>query len=811
MKKLALITLALFMTGVASARQNGIYEINDFSGGQNSHASPYILNPAVANEATNVRFNTVFGSVAKRPPTNSYGSIGAFSVTSLHRYYKADVTKKLIATGSTLILVGDDAAGTFQNIKTGMTDGKRWQWVTYKDVAIGCNGYDNCVKYDGSTLITANTDGARSSGDVVTELGAPFAELNTGTNLDASSWYIYKVAFYNGTTYSYSTARSNPILTGAGVHNITLTDIPLGESGTTQRMIYRISGAASRSAALSSSTYYRVATISNNTARTYDDAITDTTIETNTAPTWATVSAGLDITPPLGKILTIHRESAWISGNVTTPSQIYWSDEFNPDYFDPADYDRIREDDGDQITAVKEQLGSLKIFKTNSVQNYYTDRAQADWAPSPPYPAVGTSSTYSVADSPNGIYYLGNGGIYLFNGQSARLVSDAVTPEIRDILSTSIPNASGIWFENVYQLAYTSSESGSTINDRVIYYNTIRDAFSVDIKSINCFTGLSSGSDEPIVYAGSSDVDGTIASEDVSAPEILKRRKSEFTAGTYADTANYGTEPLPTIELAWNTVIDSWTAGTINDIGGIIDRPDTGGTWTSPIYQINATDLGLLYWNEQLNSVGDVTFAIKLASTSGGIAGASWSSEFTDPNGSDVSGVTANLYVQFRITLSTTDILVTPKLVVSDGYLFKMTFSKTGSVAETSVLSVWKGGWTDFGVKGSPKLIQRIKVFYTGTGGTMNVAFDDDEHNSGQNFDIDLAQDPATNIVTYGEDNYQGNNTNKVYVYKPTSQTASYNGAVGNYFQFTVTETGIVGWGIDKIEVLYSTQPIIDA
>src|SRR3990167_1293710 len=164
MKKSISILLSLaFISSIAFARQDSLYEIVDFSGGQNSHASPYILKPGVAVSADNVRFNSVFGSLAKRQATNSYGSVGSNSVTSLHRYYKADATKKLIATGSTLIQVGDDSAGTFQTIKTGMTDGKRWQWVTYKDVAIGTNGYDKPVKYDGATLITANTDGARTT------------------------------------------------------------------------------------------------------------------------------------------------------------------------------------------------------------------------------------------------------------------------------------------------------------------------------------------------------------------------------------------------------------------------------------------------------------------------------------------------------------------------------------------------------------------------------------------------------------------------------------------------------------------------
>src|SRR3990167_676690 len=188
-KNLCLFLTLCFISSIAVARQDSIYEITSFDGGLNSHASKYILKPGVASQAENVRFNSSFGSLAKRPLANAYGSVGSHSVTSLHRYYKADATKKLLATGSTKLYVGDDSAGTFQTLKTGLTDGKRWQWITYKDIAIGTNGFDNPIKYDGHTLITANTDGARTAEDVTAELGAPFAELNTGSNLDASSWY----------------------------------------------------------------------------------------------------------------------------------------------------------------------------------------------------------------------------------------------------------------------------------------------------------------------------------------------------------------------------------------------------------------------------------------------------------------------------------------------------------------------------------------------------------------------------------------------------------------------------------------------
>lgn len=807
-----LICLSLISAPVCGSEQKGVYTVTDQSKGLNSHVSPYSVPENMATDAQNIRFNNGFRGIAKRPTMLTSYTSGSHAITGLHRYYKSDGTTKLVASGSTFLYVGDDDAGTMTTkIKTALSDGRRFQFVTYKDIMIGLNGADQPVKYDGKVLTTANTDGARTASELVAELGAPFAELNTGSNLDASSWYMYKVAFYNGSTYSYSTARSNPIATGSSVRDITLTDIPLGPTGTTQRIIYRTSGQANQAAVVASSTYYRVATISDNTTRTYNDAIDDTTIEADSAPTWATVSAGTNATPPIGAYPVIHDEKLFIGGDPSNLSSIYWSDTYNPDYFDPTEYRDIRPDDGDEVTFLREQLGILTIGKTNTIQKFYTTSTDTDsWYASAPFSFVGCPSPHSVAATPRGIIYYGRGGLYLFDGQYSTLISDAVTPEVNDVLATNVENVAGFYFKNEYQMAYTSAASGDTTNNRVLVYDLVRDAYSKDIKSINTFTAFDSGSDFGILYLGSSLTDGKIYADEGAPSLLIKRLTSEFTAGTYDDVANYGEENAPVLELAWDTVIDSWTGGVIDDIGGIIDRPDTGGTWTSPIYQINAATLGTLYWNESLNGLGDVTFAIKTASTSGGIAGASWSSEFTTPTGSDLSGLTANNFIQIRITLSTSDITVSPTLQVSNGYLFKMTYSKSGATPESSVLSVWQSGWRELNAPATKKLIERIKIYYTGTEGTMTFGYKNDEQDVDQSFTIDLAQDPATNTVTRGYDAYTGDQTNKIYTFFPGTNGTSTPSPIGQYFLFSITEPGNTDWTVNKIEVLYSQQPIFD-
>lgn len=802
MKNLLAVCLIAFLS--IGAEQPRFHTIRGFEKGLNSHSSDFLTPDNQATVANDVRFNTGYGKLGKRPVMIQYGDAGATAINGMWRYYKSDGTKKLVIATSTLLRVGDDTAGTFQTIKTGLSDGKQWAFVTYKDIMIGMNGYDQSIKYDGKILITANTDGHRTASELCAQLGAPFAELNTGSNLDASSWYMYKIAFYDGTTYSYSTARSNPINTGSSVRDITLTDIPLGPTGTTQRIIYRTSGAASQAAVEATSTYYRVATIADNTTTTYNDAITDATIETDPAPTWATVSAGTNVTPPLGSLATVHKEKLFVSGNKTNTSDVYWSDTFNPQYFYPDDYRPIREDDGDAVTFVKTHLGILTIGKTTTIQKFYTDEINSDnWVVSDPFSSVGCVAQYSVSNSPLGIIYLARDGLYAFNGQNSTLLSDPVKPIIDDILSTNITAVSGIWFKNEYHLAYTSVESGELINNRVLVLDTIRSAYNIDRKYINSFASLSSGDDFGVLYLGSSDTDGYVWANEVKPLVLSKRLKSELDEGTYDDTATYGEEADPSLELAWDVTTDNLT-GITDDKTGITDRPDTDGTWVSPVYEINAAALDLLYWNEELAS-GDITFQVRTGEVTP-VDGTwtSYSTAVTDPNGSDLSGVTAAKYIQFRVNLSTTNIVSTPSLFTSNGFVFKMTYSKVGSTKESAVLSEWVSGFKDFGVEGYQKFIRRIKVFYTATSGTMTFNYANERGTADRSFTINFAIAPDTDT----KDPYTGNNEQRIYTHYPPVNASTNPAPVGQFWKFSTSEEGLIGWEIDRIEVMYYIEEL---
>lgn len=810
MRKFILTAILLLgLTFPAGAQQ--FYEITDFSKLLQSHVSPYLTGKGSAVKAFNVRANKEYGALVKRDKRLLYSQCRTAPVKSIHRYYRSDNTEYTLATSSTFLDYVDDD-GNCTELKSALTDGKRWAWVTYKDIAIGTNGSDSPIKWDGESTTTANTDGARTAGDLVADLGAPFAELNTGTDLDASSWYQYRIAYYDGTTYSYSEARSNPILTGSSVHNITLSDIPLGPSGTTQRIIYRTVGDASKAAVLADTSFYRVATISDNSTRTYNDAISDATILSDTAPTWATVSAGTDATPPKSRFGVIHKEKLFLandpSGITSGKSIIYWSDTLNPDYIDVnTDYELIRPDDGDEITFITNLLGILTIGKTNSIQKIYTDNSDdSQWVVSDPFTFIGCVAPYSMANATTGIIYRGRHGLYMFNGQRPELISDVVTDHIRDALETSIGDMVGAYHDNQYLLAYTSKETGAADNDRVLILDTVRNAYAIDLINVDSFVVFDSNDDFGELYSGSSTTDGKIFAHSGTFSGLQYRYKSELEGGTIDSVLIAGIESSPFMELGWGVTIDSATyAGVTLDsavyASGTIDRPSTTGYWYSPVVQVSANNYDKLYWNEDLGSFGDVTFAIRSASSSAGVDSATWSSEVSDPSGSDLSGFTANDYTQLRATLSTTDITTTPQLYLENFFVIKMSYNRSGAAgAESSILSLVESGWDNFGDE-RPKIIKEIQVFYTGDTGTLTIGYDNAKGSVDASFDIDLTVNPTAS----SQDHYFGTEGEKIFVHYPSLT----NQPSGRNWKFTITDNGIEEWKIRKIIVVFDQQPYV--
>lgn len=794
------------------------YVIDDFSSLLLSHQNPYTIGKQGVIDAENVRANVQAGSLAKRPVLNTLGTCShSAAVTGLYRYYKSDGTKYTVNTSSTFLDYISDS-GSCTNLEALLTTGKRWTFITYKNWLVASNGYDSTLKWDGNITNTADTVGARTAGDLATTLGAPFAQIATSTGLTASRWYQYRIAYYNGTTYSYSTARTNPLLLGTVNLQIKLTDIPLGPSGTTHRYLYRTLGQTSRVNLIADTAFYLVTDIADNTTTTYTDSTADASIVADNPPTWATVTAsGSNVTPPHGLFLFINKDYIWLandpSGTPYGQSTTYFSQVLNPDYWPQTNFFLVRPDDGDVITSITSFLGQLTIFKTNTIQKIYTDQSSStSWQLSQPFSFIGASAPYSVVPTPLGVFYLGRYGLYKFDGQSSTLISDVVTKDILDINATNYINVASIFYNNEYRMAYESVSTGSGVNDRVLLFDTIRNSYTKDTENINAWALYNSADDYGALYSGSSNTDGNILSHSTQPTSLVYRYQADLNAGTYSETISSNATGNPNdLELslgssAWSADASAWNSESTSTW-----QVDTSpGTWISGISQINSASFSKLYWNQVLGTAGTATIAIRTASTSAGIAGASWSSEFSNPSGSDISGVSANKFIQIRVTLGTNDFTTTPFLYIQDNFLIKLVYSQTGSSAETSIPSVWNTGWLDLVpsvysayLSNYPKTIKEIDIYYTvptGATGMMNFTIQNLKGTISQQFSIDLSQAPLANPNVFGFDTYH------IYRWLPPGNGQN---LVGDKFLVQLSENSLTQWVLERIAFRYDVNALI--
>lgn len=765
MKKIIISFFILLLSSInvyTQDAQNLVYSISDFSGGQNTQTSPFTLQPNESVICENARVGKELRSLTKRDDLRSYGTADTSeAITGMHRLYLSDLSKILIVTHGDEIEAGNDNSGVFTTILDLSSGDYRWQWLTWHDLAIGTDGYNQPVKTNGSDA---------------TYLGTCYAEVSTDAG-NPNGTYTYKVSYYTASYEVLFNVASNSVSPANKKVNLSMIPIaPDTFSGENVigRKVYRVESGTWK--LLSNGT------IANNTATTLVD--NDTTAGGDSYP-----AGNATYTPPKGKLCLIHKNRLWIANNPTYPSRIYYSEDGSHDVFLTTSYFDIRQNDGDEITNIFNLLGKLTVSKTNSIQKIltYGDTPSSDWEITDPFSFIGCQAMYSGTDSPVGRIYLARDGIYRFDGQNSYLLSYNITPNILDILPSNFGNCWAIYHQNKYYMAYTSTESGATANDKVLVYDMLTKSFSFDTLSLNAFTTFNSGSDWGVLYSGSSS-DGTVYAHDTTSNDILHRRHSDFT-GTFDDmryipTKWGGDSESPVLEIANITAIDS-LAGVINDLTGDINREDTDGYYISPVIYIGTPVLDKIYWNETIPSAGgDVLFDLRFGATSGACAAASFGTDYTNPSGSDISGETSNEYMQYRIQLSTDDIDYTPTVYKSGGYVVRISFYREGTSSESSITLHWQSGWFDLGARNRVKTLREINVYYESENtGQLDIVVSNFEGDT-DTFNIDLVQDPSF-------------------------YTAKFTGGalIGEKFKIDLQESSLNSLTINSIDLVYDVEP----
>ena len=771
--------VALLFTTTAfgqEAAKDQLYEWSDFSGGLVTKLSPFSISNKQGDILENVRYDVELKSLTKRDQvTTAFTPHATEPITGLFRLYLKDGTKRILTMHGDEVESCVDSTGVCSTILTVASGDYKWDCLAWHNLAICTDGTNQPIKYDGTSASA-------------TYLGSALAtDKGSGTG-PTGTLYNYKVSCYSASYESMLNQSSNSLtMTG---NDITLTMIPvcpdtiLGED-VVKKYVYRSKDGVA-------GTHYLLSNgdIANDTV-TLTDSDTDAELTATTYPAGDETS-----TPPKGRFNLIHQARLFFANNTATPSRLFWSEIEGHDYFQDDEYFNIRQDDGDEITAIFNLLGKLGVSKTNTIQKVFTDgdTPADDWSISDPFSFVGVQAPYSGANTSSGYVYLGNNGIYSFNGQYSELLSDPVEPEIRDISSSNYENVWADYYKNKYYMAYTSSATGSTVNDRVLIYDFLTQAFSKDLLSINAFEVLGSSTDVEVLYSGSSTT-GKIFAHAESTKEVVHRNQDDF-SGTWDDMRYLseiagGDVNSPVLELAWTETIDEMV-GTIDSVTGIIDRPDTDGTYISQYLTINALEYDKLYWNETIPGVGgDVTFAVRSGATTSDTSTAVWSSEYSTPSGSDISEATTDSTIpvmQYRISMSTNDIEYTPNVVNTGNYNVRITYDIAGSTDESTIPLNYRGGWDDFGNPAYYKTLRYIYVYYNWpeeTAGTLTLTFETIEGESDV-FEIDLLTNPSSYIETFT------------------------GGALtGRFIRLSVNESSLNPITIRKILVVYDVEPFV--
>ena len=487
--------------------------------GMNNKTNPLDLDDKFVINAQNARFDPLPGSVTKRGPLYYFNSVtmSNVAVTGLYRYYKSDGTSKFIGTCGTSVYVGNDTSGTFTPIRSSMTLGKRMSFLTYKDLLIGSNGYDNPFVYDGNTQY------------VTWELGSCMAWTGSSqANLTVGS-VTYQVTI-DTDAYVCGAVSNTVTVTGCA---IALSNIPLGPAGTANRKIYRKDSTTGTD-------YKLVYTMLDNTTTTYTDSSTTTS---------STVLPAVTDDMPKGAELQIIKERLFIARDPVNPNRIYYSNTYLPHYIQQTtnlDYMDISPNDNDEIVGIPTFLGTMLCIKKNTIRKVYVSGPQQQWYAEDPFTFSGSPAPWSVCPTPYGIAYLGWDHWYMFDGANANPIIDEF--DTTAVLSSDYNDTVCYFLDNELLAAYTLTSRAQAYHDRVMIYNFKRKAMSIDIINANCFTAKIGDNESGELYYGDSTT-GYVY-QGVKEDTLFKiSSKNDCNSGSLSNVFIGGTDSSPFIEI----------------------------------------------------------------------------------------------------------------------------------------------------------------------------------------------------------------------------------------------------------------------
>lgn len=292
----------------------------------------------------------------------------------------------VVATQSSIWTISGGTMNALRQLDT-YGESVLWDWVQFRDWLIFGNGIDTNFKYQGKELPQALT---------IAQPSACSAAAGAAGTLTGS--YSYRVSFRNSFDGTESLA-SAAVTVSLSSQKGSLSSIPVStDAQVNSRRIYRLDPNA---------TVYRyLADIADNSTTTYTD---DT----------ASITSNSAINDYRGhlpgcKYWEVFAGRIWAANSGAFPAGLYFS-EANTLDFPAANVIYVDRGDGDEITGLRAAFGGLVIFKRKSIHFLSGDGATS-FQVRIMVPGHGCVSAQTIGESPRGLYYLGQDGVYLFTG-----------------------------------------------------------------------------------------------------------------------------------------------------------------------------------------------------------------------------------------------------------------------------------------------------------------------------------------------------------------------------------------------------------
>lgn len=164
------------------------------------------------------------------------------------------------------------------------------------------------------------------------------------------------------------------------------------------------------------------------------------------------------------KICAVYANRLFLANESDNPSSIRYSDANTEDFVATNSF-TVDENDGDEITGMKAAFGGLVIFKQNSI-HFLTGSGATSFVLRKLIDGIGCVSHNTIAGSPGGLYFLGEDGVYIFNGQAAVYLSHSQQPEFQKLDRPKARNAVGVYdiSTHEYLVSFDQAQNSETLS-----------------------------------------------------------------------------------------------------------------------------------------------------------------------------------------------------------------------------------------------------------------------------------------------------------------------------------------------------------